>query len=115
MSNFEKISKNNVSRGYSVEETINLFGEDKPILTLVSSQLELKNKFVDNKPTNEVLSSVVYVAMPESDINPFVVKLPADYKLDNLKFGDKVVFEDLKTCKFSNYRYYFKADNMVKA
>ena len=116
MANFENLSKGSVHRGYSLEETKSLFGTDTPVLTLVSCQLEPKNKFVDGKPTDEVIANSVYVAMPENNLNPFVIKLPANFTdLNGCKFGDKVVFDNFETCKFSDFRYYFKAKGMKKA
>lgn len=122
MSNpYGELAKKRVNSKYSHELAVDFFGEEKPQFTLVSCQLQEQNKFKDGKPLNELANYFVLVAWPEMMVEPFKVKLPlADENgekttLKNIKFGDKVVFDDLEMLDFSSYRKYFQAKSLKKA
>lgn len=118
---FGTLAKKRIDSKYSRDLAIDFFGEEKPKFTLVSCQLQEQNKFKDGRPLNELANYFVLVAWPEMMVEPFKVKLPlADDNgekttLKNIKFGDKVVFDDLEMLDFSNYKKYFQAKGIEKA
>lgn len=122
MSNpYGKLAKRRVDSKYSHELAVDFFGEESPQFTLVSCQLQEQNKFENGKPLNELANYFVLVAWPEMMVEPFKVRLPLANEngekttLNNIKFGDKVIFDNLEMLDFSNYKKYFQAKGIEKA
>lgn len=92
--------------GYS-SATANLYiNQDVPVISL-SSAVEPVNKWVNDKPTDEVDHYSAWFCQEGTE--PFKVKFES--KLDLPKFNSKIKFDDLEACEIGN-SVYFRASGI---
>ncbi|WEV51411.1 hypothetical protein OZX69_01430 [Lactobacillus sp. ESL0731] len=92
--------------GYSADVVRNYVDLTQPIQSL-SSRFDEVVKFVDGKPTNEVVAYKAWFT--QEGVGPFQVKFTKKAKLP--KYLSIVEFDNLEACEV-NYNVYFRAVNV---
>lgn len=90
-------------QGYSAE-TAKLFIDSNKKTYSLSTELEAQEKFVDKKPTGEIIAYKAWFT--QEGLPPFSVKF--ENKIDLPKYLAVIEFENLMACEV-NYNIYFKA------
>ena len=90
-------------QGYSAE-TAKLFIDSKKKTYSLSTELEAQEKFVDKKPTGEIIAYKAWFT--QEGLPPFSVKF--ENKIDLPKYLAVIEFENLMACEVK-YNIYFKA------
>lgn len=94
------------NRGYSSTLANQIIDPKKPIYNL-SDELEVQNKFVDGKPTDEVASYRAYFS--QEGLEPFAVKFMEEVELP--AYLAPVSFDTLEACEV-NKNIYFRATDI---
>lgn len=92
--------------GYTPELANNILDSSKPIHSL-SVELEPQFKFVDKKPTDEILGYKAWFT--QSGLPPFEVKFENQIKLP--PYLSVITFDDIQACEVS-YNIYFRANDI---
>lgn len=90
-------------QGYSAE-TAKLFIDSNKKTYSLSTELEAQEKFVDKKPTGEIIAYKAWFT--QEGLPPFSVKF--ENKIDLPKYLTVIEFENLMACEVK-YNIYFKA------
>ncbi len=90
-------------QGYSAE-TAKLFIDSNKKIYSLSTELEAQEKFVDKKPTGEIIAYKAWFT--QEGLPPFSVKF--ENKIDLPKYLAVIEFENLMACEVK-YNIYFKA------
>ena len=90
-------------QGYSAE-TAKLFIDSNKKTYSLSTELEAQEKFVDKKPTGEIIAYKAWFT--QEGLPPFSVKF--ENKIDLPKYLAVIEFENLMACEVK-YNIYFKA------
>ena len=90
-------------QGYSAETAKFFIDSNKKTYSL-STELETQEKFVDKKPTGEIIAYKAWFT--QEGLPPFSVKF--ENKIDLPKYLAVIEFENLMACEVS-YNIYFKA------
>ncbi|MCC4361947.1 hypothetical protein [Limosilactobacillus reuteri] len=106
--------------GYSVEGTKNFFGTEVPKFRLISSKIQVVNKWDNSAKRYSDEPDHDFVVVADDGIEPFRVKLPvADENgektsLNGAKFLDYISFVDLETYRRGSSQVYFRAQAIKK-
>lgn len=92
--------------GYSNKTAQDYVDLQTPIY-LLSNELETQKKFVDGKPTNEIIGYKAWFV--QKGLDPFQVKF--NDKIELPDFMALVQFDNLQACEV-RYNVYFKADGI---
>ena len=99
-----KAKRNN---GYSTQIANMYITDDTPII-LLSEAAEPSYKWLDGRPTKEVVAKHVICGVPNDTME---VRFEKEPKLP--QFGSRVNFEGLEACEVNN-RVYFRAKSIRK-
>ncbi len=96
--------RKNFNSSYS-ETTANSYLSDKKPIISVSAEIEIQNKWVEGKRTEEVTGYKLFFV--QEGVNPFAVKFAEKPKLP--KFLSEVALEKLEAIEIRS-RVYFRAE-----